>query len=146
MCLISCRERLCVCVTWSTWGCTCVCPRLLMAATVRLNSVERFWTHVRSFHVLWGCRPRACSQCELKAQQGHLSLDSTPIELPFLPAVFQREALKKWRGKELWERRRRRRSRQEDGGREGKRWRDKGRSCIHSLCFATASIMADNWQ
>lgn len=63
------------------------------------NSAKEFWTHVRSFHVLWGCRPRACSQHELKAQQGHLSLDSTPIVLSFLPAMFQRETLKRCEGR-----------------------------------------------
>lgn len=73
-----------------------VCSRLPLCAR---NSAKEFWTHVKSFHVLWGCRPRACSQQELKAQQGHLSLDSTPIVLSFLPAMFQRETLKRCKGR-----------------------------------------------
>lgn len=92
------------------------------------NSAKEFWTHVRSFHVLWGCRPRACSQHELKAQQGHLSLDSTPIVLSFLPAVFQRETLKRCEGR-----------RKEQGG---------GTAFYLLPQLAATSIMtgADNWQ
>lgn len=95
------------CLRDSLSACVLVCLKLRACAG---GLVEEFWTHVKFFHVLWGRRPRACSQCELKAQQGHLSLDSTPIVLSFLPAMFQRGALKRWR-----------RRRERGGGRGKKR-------------------------
>lgn len=110
VCFVTWRESLFVCVcSMSTWGCTRMRPCLLKA--------EEFWTHVKFFHVLWGCRPRACSHCVLKAQQGHLSLDSTPIVLSFLPAMFQIEALQRWRGEE--------REKGGEAGREGQGRDDK---------------------
>lgn len=82
--------------------CTCdVCLHVIVPVCVlvclRLRQLTEFWTHVKFLHVLWGCRPRACSQYELKAQQACLSLDSIPIVLSFLPAMFQRKALKRRR-------------------------------------------------